>query len=281
MMPDNNDVMNINECEENSESFERFGGESVCIDASRIYDSCADKDCLDNLPVFFQQCVQPIIDNACNVRLKDVDVITVYIGLEPVPFHRGFYTVEMTFFFEVKLDVYPTPASCPETVCGMTVSTKKVVLYGSEGSVQIFSSDRNCEHGHFSKESRNLPKASVQVAAPIGLAAELRECPPLCVPCCQIPESICKKFGGEFVMTDRGKTVFVTIGLFTIVQIERNVQMLIPAYDFCVPEKECIESSNDPCEMFSRIDFPTDEFFPPNISDLGDDNNGGCGCGCK
>ena len=82
-------------------------------------------------------------------------------------------------------------------------------------------------------------------------------------------------------MTDRGKTVFVTIGLFTIVQIERNVQMLIPAYDFCVPEKECIESSNDPCEMFSRIDFPTEEFFPPNISDLGDDNNGGCGCGCK
>lgn len=270
-MPENANE-DINVTEENTERF----NESVCIDASRIYDSCADKDCLDNLPVFFQPEVQNLIDNACNVRLKDVDVLTVYIGLEPVPFHRGFYTVEMTFFFEVKLDIYPTPASRPESVCGLTVSSKKVVLYGSEGSVQIFSSDRNYDHVHFAKESRNLPKASVQVAAPIGLAAELRECPPLCVPCCQIPESICQRFGGDFVMTDRGKTVFVTIGLFTIIQIERNVQMLIPAYDFCVPEKECIESSNDPCEMFSRIEFPTDEFFPPNISDLGDDM-----CGCK
>lgn len=277
-MPDNmNDTMNYSEQGGCSESPERCGHESVCIDAARVYDSCADKDCLENLPVFFQQCVQQRVDSACNVRLRDVDVITVYIDLEPVPFHRGFYTVDMTFFFEVKLDLYPTPASCPDTVCGLSMFNKKVVLYGSEGSVKIYTSDSDCKHGNYSNASRNLPKASVQVAAPIGLAAQLKECPPLCVPCCQIPEGICKKFGGGFVTTDRGKTVFVSIGLFTIIQIERNVQMLIPAYDFCIPEKECIESSNDPCEMFSRIDFPTDEFFPPNIADYGDDS-GTCGC---
>lgn len=252
--------------------------ESVCIDALRVYDSCADKDCLEDLPVFFQQCTQQKIDNACNIRLRDVDVITVYINLEPVPFHRGFYTVEMTFFFEVVLDVFSTPASCPDTVCGLTLFNKKVVLYGSEGNVKIYSSDSDCEdESKFTAPAKNLPKASVQVAAPIALSAELRECPPLCMPCCRIPECICKRFGGSFATSDRGKTVYVTIGLFTIVQIERNVQMLIPAYDFCVPEKECVASSDNPCELFSRIDFPTDEFFPPKVTDLCDDSP----CGCR
>lgn len=251
--------------------------ESVCIDAMRVYDSCADKDCLEDLPVFFQQQTQQKIDNACNIRLRDVDVITVYINLEPVPFHRGFYTVEMTFFFEVVLDVFSTPAACPDTVCGLTLFNKKVVLYGSEGNVKIYSSDTSCEQSGYSTPAKNLPKASVQVATPIALSAELRECPPLCMPCCRIPDSICTRFGGGFVTHDRGKTVYVTIGLFTIVQIERNVQMLIPAYDFCIPEKECVASSDNPCELFSRIDFPTDEFFPPKVTDL-DDPSGGCGC---
>ena len=60
------------------------------------------------------------------------------------------------------------------------------------------------------------------------------------------------------------------IGLFIIVQIVRNVQMLIPAYDFCIPEKECVTSSDNPCELFRRIEFPTNEFFPPRATDLGD-----------
>lgn len=59
--------------------------------------------------------------------------------------------------------------------------------------------------------------------------------------------------------------MYVTLGLFTIVQIVRNVQMLIPAYDFCIPEKECTTTSDNPCEMFRRIEFPTDEFFPPKV----------------
>ena len=28
--------------------------EAVCVDAARIYDSCGDKDCLENLDVFLQ-----------------------------------------------------------------------------------------------------------------------------------------------------------------------------------------------------------------------------------
>ena len=74
------------------------------------------------------------------------------------------------------------------------------------------------------------------------------------------------------------KTVYVTLGLFTIIQLERDVQMLIPAYDFCMPEKECCCDTDDPCEVFKKIKFPVEEFFPPRSTDA---DNSGCGCGCK
>ena len=72
--------------------------EAVCIDAQRIYDSCGDKDCLEDLRVYFTECGQSIIDQASNVRMRNVDVIMAYVDLEPVPFQKGFYSVDMTFF---------------------------------------------------------------------------------------------------------------------------------------------------------------------------------------
>ena len=60
--------------------------------------------------------------------------------------------------------------------------------------------------------------------------------------------------------------------------------LLIPAYDFCVPQKECIGATDDnPCDLFDRISFPVDEFFPPERGDFEDggcDTEPHCGCGC-
>lgn len=252
--------------------------EAVCIDAYRVYDSCADKDCLEDLRVHFTEAGQHVVDGACSVRIKDVDVITVYVNLEPVPFNKGFYSVDMTFFFEVNLDVFLAPASCPVSVCGLSVYTKKVILFGSDGNVKIFTSGTCSDDIESSLSTKNLPKATVQVADPIGLNAKITcDKPKHCEPSCHIPECINRRYGGEFVKPSAGNFVYVTIGIFTIVQIERSVQMLIPTYDFCVPEKECITASDDPCELFSRLEFPTDEFFPPKVTDLNAENLGGCG----
>ena len=46
--------------------------EAVCIDAERIYDSCSDKDCLEDLQVFFSDKTQPIIDKAASIKCKKV-----------------------------------------------------------------------------------------------------------------------------------------------------------------------------------------------------------------
>jgi hypothetical protein len=40
-----------------------------------------------------------------------------------------------------------------------------------------------------------------------------------------------------------------------------------------------VSSTDDnPCDLFDRISFPVDEFFPPERGEFEDDDNGGCGC---
>lgn len=255
---------------------ERRCSEPVCIDAKRIYDSCGDKDCLSELPVYLSEQSQELINDAVNVRLRDAEVLNVMIDTEPVPFHRGFYSIDITYFFLVTLDAFTSPSTAPVTVVGACISNKKVILYGSEGNVKVFSSDSvSDEYDPQNTPTATMPIANVQVAQPIALAAKLKEkCPCHRVPR-RIPDAILGRIGGN--VTDAGdKVVLATIGVFSIVQLMRSVQMLIPSYDFCIPEKSCTFSDDSPCEMFSRLDFPTDEFFPPNVADASGDT--GCGC---
>ncbi|MDR1240589.1 MAG: hypothetical protein LBK29_01775 [Oscillospiraceae bacterium] len=242
--------------------------EAVCIDAYRVYDSCADKDCLEDLRCYFNSNDQAVVEEARNVKMKHTRVIYVSLDIEPLPFQKGFYSIDMTFFFAVTLDAYMGLAGSPRTIHGLCIFCKKVILYGSEGSVKVYSSDFALDHPdiqHF--PVRNLPRATVQVAEPIGLSAkicEVRDCS--IEPARRIPDFIAREFGGEFVCGG-AKQILATIGLFTIVQIERNVQILVPSYDFGFPEKECVASTDNPCELFSRIEFPTSEFFPPKNLD--------------
>ncbi len=112
-----------------------------------------------------------------------------------------------------------------------------------------------------------MPKAKVEVVDPICLGVRLADIKDRF--CCSdidvagIPESVCKCFDDEIVAGAERKKVYVSLGLFTIIKIERNVQLLIPAYDFCYPNKECIAATEDhPCDLFETIKFPLDEFFP-------------------
>lgn len=241
--------------------------EAVCIDAGRIYDSCSDKDCLADLQVFFTDRVQPVIDNAINVKCKEVEIITVYLDVEPVPFNKGFYSVDITFFFQVTLGVYTSPAMPAATVTGVAAFSKKVILYGSDGNVRVYSStdSRNCnEH-----DNTNMPKASVHVVDPMCLDTKLVEyCPGRALECgVNLPASICSRFDGDFSCCKPQKVVLVSIGLFTIVQLERCVQMMIPTYDYAVPDKESSNTTDDPCEVFKKIKFPVNQFFPPKLSE--------------
>lgn len=248
--------------------------EAVCVDVQRVYDSCSDKDCLSDMRVHFTECDQALVNSAVGVRGKSIELLDMFVEVEPIPFNRGFYSVDMTYFFLVKLAVFANQLSPPAHVTGIAVFNKKVILYGSEGGVRIYSSDRH--HGPGPSVPRNnLPVAKVQIVDPILLSAKLVDA---C--CCQcdnpvtLPDCVSCCLGGAVAQSQPEKLVLVTVGTFSVVQLERSVQMLIPAYDFCVPSKECVSSSDDPCEMFRKIRFPTNDFFPPKLTDLEKD----CGC---
>ncbi len=235
--------------------------DAVCIDAGRVFDSCMDRDCLENMRVYFSEEGQQAIQNATSVKVKSASVVNVSIDVEPVTFNRGFFSCDLTFYFAIKCEVLQHKCTCPDDITGVCAFSKKVILCGSEGSVKTFSSesaltDDECVVGAGS----SLPKCVVECVDPVILDSKVcKVCSYDCVP--QFPACITQIVCGK--LTSSGEVaLYVSLGLFSIVQLIRNVQMLVPVYDFCVPEKECIATNDNPCEMFSKIKFPTEEFFP-------------------
>ncbi len=252
--------------------------EACCIDAGRVYDSCCDRDCVTDLRLFFNPRDNEVIQKAVNVKIRTARVVDVTVDVEPVHLNRGFFACDLTFFFVVKLDAFVAPHSKPVPVRGVCSFDKKVILYGSEGSVKVFSNEfvRSNDLDHQTRPTTNLPKCVVSCVDPIPLSAKL--VPSCNCSCClaNLPGTVCCEVGKEIV-TDcdsDGQSVLVTLGLFSIVQLIRNVQMLIPVYDFCVPEKQCSDASDSPCDLFSRIQFPLADFFPSRAE-------GAEGCGCR
>ncbi len=82
----------------------------------------------------------------------------------------------------------------------------------------------------------------------------------------QVPQGILDCFEEELVLGGECKRLLVTIGQFSIARLERGTQLLIPTFDYCIPTKSCPNvsgtSDENPCEVFSQIDFPMDAFFP-------------------
>lgn len=255
--------------------------EAVCIDAGRVYDSCCDRDCLEDLRCYFSPEGQKIINNATSVRVRSAEVAWVYVDVEPVSFNRGYYSCDLTFFFLLDFDVISAPPLMPQALKGVAIYNKKVILYGSEGNVKVFSNLVTKEGAGDlqANKTTNMPKCVVQCVDPIALSAKIGKAKDCYEFCCTLPKYVCDCIGGEPCSdAESNCAVYVTLGLFSIVQLIRNVQMLIPVYDFCMPEKHCDNHTDQPCDIFKKLKFPTDDFYPPKY--LCKDDGGGFGCGC-
>lgn len=247
------------------ESGEKRIREAVCIDTKRIYDSCVSKDCLENLRVTFFSKSQRLIDDAVNIKCRECQVATVSVDVEEVPFNRGYYSVDITFFFRLEFDTYQAPCTTPEVAVGYAKFTKKCILYGSDGRVKVFNSKPSCKAKNCpSAPQYSNPLCKVQTVDPVILSCDVIDLCDCCVPLCSsFPQEILSATDDSVPSAGASKAVLVTLGLFSIVQMERDVQILIPAYDYCIPQRECECSTQNPCETFESIDFPVDEFFPP------------------
>ena len=248
--------------------------EAVCIDTKRIYDSCVSKDCLEDLRVTFFSNSQSLIDNAVTVKCRDCTIDAVSLDVEEVPFNRGYYSVNITFYFKLTFDTFAAPCTTPQIATGFASFEKKCILYGSEGNVKIFTSNLINDHIDCPEAPQySNPVAKVQAVDPVVLETRVIDACSCHIPCLtSLPQSVFNNCDERVFAANSSKAVLVTLGLFSIVQLQRDVQMLVPAYDFCIPERECCCNTLDPCETFLRIDFPVDEFFPPDRAD----NHGCC-----
>ena len=262
-----------------------------CITASKIFDSARDKDCLEDIKVYLGEGSQEIIDRATALRCKNVELITTDITLDPIPFNRGCYQVTIRYYLCIVAEVCVCGKSYE--VKGLAVYDKKIILYGGEKNVSVYTSDPDNNNfcripEDFTCETQStLPTVTVEVADPICLDIKLVErCKHFGNCCCSVdslPDGIKKRFGGCFTDETGENEMFVSIGIFSVVRMERPVQIVVPASRLCLPDKDSTsaDNSSDPCKVFSRMGFPMDEFYPYADNGCGDTRCGEPRCGDK
>ncbi len=248
-----------------------FGAkENVCMDVSRILDSCRDKDCFEDVKVFLNAFGKEILENAGSVRAKCSKILASNITVEPVQFNRGFYQIYIRFFVKIVFEACVGMGRSREFE-GLAVCEKNVILYGSEGNVSIFKSEMGLNStvscGSNTTMSTNLPTVAVEVIDPVILNTKVTQDRNCCC-CCsaeEIPETLSDMFGGVFDDNDNGRNLYVSLGFFSVVRIERPGQYIVSATEFSVPDKECVMTQpDDPCQAFAKMAFPTNEFSPPS-----------------
>lgn len=251
-----------------------MNNECTCIDVDKIYDSARDKDCIEDLRVYLDEEGQSLIDCASNIRARSVDILDARISVNGIPFNNGYYQIEIRYFFKICFEACVN--SVTREFCGIAVFDKQSVLHGGEGSVYVFTSepcsDDFCPEKCTSLTSArcNNPKVVLEAAKPIVLNVKTVDRTFKYGYCCcsaeQIPQRICSScFPQSSVCTSNigCKCLYVSLGLFSIIRIERPVSLLIDCVEFCIPDKEsAVNSETDPCALFKNMSFPTCDFFP-------------------
>lgn len=187
--------------------------------------------------------------------------------MEPVAFDRNHYCIDVTFYYRILADAI-IGGNRPATLYGLAVFSKRAVLCGEESRAHIFRSDtRIGGPDGITRIATNRPTAIVEVLDPMVLSSKVRdicECTN-CETTATIPGDIRGLFDDELVITGDRRRLFVTLGQFSIIRLERDAQLVVPVLDYSIPTKECCDNpgcAEDPCEMFSRIPFPATQFAP-------------------
>ena len=250
--------------------------QAMSIHTRKITDSCRDKDCIEDLRVYLTTGSQSILDSCAGAKVRCAELLHAAIEVEPVAFDRNHYCIDVTFYYQILADA-TMGHNRPAALSGLAVFSKRAVLCGEDSRAHIFSS-RTVIGGSdgFTRQYANRPTAVVEVLDPMVLSSRVRntcDCSGSCM--IQIPHFIREMFDEELVLSGDQRRLFVTLGQFSIVRLERDAQLIVPVLDYSIPTKECCDSpgccAEDPCEMFSRIPFPTAQFAPTGC-------DGGCKC---
>ena len=238
--------------------------QALPIHTQKITDACRDKDCIEDLRVYLTSGSQSVLDSCAGAKVRCADLLYTYIDVEPVAFDRNHYCIDLTFYYRILADA-TVGRNRPVALQGLAMFSKRAVLCGEDSRAHIYTSHTRLDGSDgLSRVSANHPTAVVEVLDPMVLSSKIRErCGHGTV--AQIPECVRGLFDEELVTTDGSRELLVTLGQFSIVRLERSAQLLIPVLDYSIPTKACCDvpgCGEDPCEMFSRIPFPENQFAP-------------------
>lgn len=242
--------------------------EAMCIHTKKITDACRDKDCIEDLRVYLTTGSQPLLDCSAGARVRCADLLYAYVDVEPVAFDRNHYCIDVTFYYRILADAI-VGGSRPAALSGLAVFSKRVVLCGEDSKAHIFTSrTRIGAPDGITLSAANRPVAVAEVLDPMVLASKVRDvcdCPVQETTAVQIPACVRELFDEDLVLSGDKRRLFVTLGQFSIIRLERDAQLVVPVLDYAIPSRECCDegcSPEDPCEMFSRIPFPARQFSP-------------------
>ena len=200
--------------------------DTVPVKVNRVFDSCSDRDCFSNVQILMDGGELPA--NVTMVKSRCVRVSDICMNIEPVPFNRGFYSIDLTYTFRVELMAYERSCSSPVLLTGTAYTSKNVILYGGESNTKtFFSSGEQIGDTNACCETINLPTAAVQVVEPIALEARIG--------------SVCGPDGAAPV-----RTVIMTLGLFSVVELFRPVT---------IPLRNAMRTRNPPVLCSIRFGF--------------------------
>ncbi len=235
----------------------------VCIHTLQITDCCLDKDCIEDLRVYLTEQSQAAVQAATSTKVRSAELLFVDVCVEALAYKKGYFAVDLTFYYRIVGEAMQGVMR-PCAIVGLSVFTKRTVLFGGKAKAKTFSSNDSCEN----LMELNLPEAIADALDPMVLSSKVLE---VCeCRCCeaqlpQIPECILHAFDEPIVTSGETRRLYVSIGQFSTVRLERDTQLCVSASEYCAPTRECCDEESceeDPCELFSRIDFPMQAFFP-------------------
>ena len=146
--------------------------EAVCTHTKKIFDACRSKECVRDLRVYLTRCSQELLEHASTVKPRRAELLWVNIDVQPVDFNRGFFSVDVRYFYRIFAEV-SAGCGCMQDICGLAYYDKRAILYGSEGTARIFSSQADCANAK-TMERANKPEAVVETCDVLTAQAEYR-----------------------------------------------------------------------------------------------------------
>lgn len=140
--------------------------EAVCTHTRKVYDACRSKECIRDLRVYLTRQSQELLERSSSVKPRRAELLWVDIDVQPVDFNRGFFHVDVRYYYKVFAEI---SAGCGrmQDICGLAYFDKRTILYGSEGTARIFTSQAGAPNAQ-TIERTNKPEAVVEPFAPLN-----------------------------------------------------------------------------------------------------------------